>query len=92
MGTLILIFVLFTIMIIGTFYILMKSADNFFKEADKIEQMIIDNEPKEMVFKAILKLQKQSFHQRTATRISELGKLYELNYKIKNDKHDNPIL
>jgi polyphosphate kinase 2 (PPK2 family) len=92
MGTLILIFVLFGVMIIVTFYMLIKSADNFFREADKIEKMIINNEPKEMVFKAILKLQKQSFHQRTAARISELGKMYELNYKIKNDKHDNPIL
>lgn len=64
------------------FYWLFKQADKFFREAERIEELIKNGENAEEAFAALLKLNKDSFHRQTASRIRELGKMIEVKYNI----------
>ena len=65
------------------FSILFNSASQFFKEADEIELLIKSNGPNIEIRDRLSKLNAESFNQDTHSRVRELCKMYELNFKEK---------
>lgn len=61
---------------------LIKSADTFFREANRVEALIRNGADKQEVVRAIYELQKKSFHRQTGSRLTELVKMTEIKYNI----------
>ncbi len=64
-------------------YLLMKSSDKFFREADRIENLIRDGADIKEVYPALFALDKKSFHKQMYSRLTELGKMAEIKYNVK---------
>lgn len=71
----------FGLTITGLFWI-GNQANIFFREADKIEEMIRDNKPQSDVIKFLYELKDKSFHRQTGSRLNELAKMAEIKYNI----------
>ena len=77
-------YIIIPIFILAVFamWFIIKSADKFFSEADKIEVMIRNDEPKDVVINAIYRLKEKSFHRQTGSRCTELAKMAEVKYNV----------
>lgn len=61
-------------------YHLIKTAENFFREADILENMISKGHDHKEVYKAIVTLSKKAYRHQMYSRIRELSKMYAIKY------------
>lgn len=63
-------------------YKIFSAANKFFREADRIEEMIRENKPMPEVLLSLYALKDKSFHRSTGSRLNELAKMAEIKYHI----------
>ena len=81
-----------TIFGIATFFYLgmrfiIDSLFAFSEEANRIKQMIDDNQDETVIHEAIIRLREKSFHRSTAKRLTEVCVMFEKKYNRAIVKH-----
>lgn len=60
----------------------MRVAQDFFDQANELEDLIRDNGDKDIVIRKLYDLKKKSFHKQTSYRLREIAKMVEIKYNI----------